>query len=165
MYKCIHLKYQFIYFGCNLSLGASCEDGWFEVEKICFRIYGNHTYLTWDKGRDRCLQQGGDLAIVDSEIKRQTISRYLTKIDKLFPDVNIQAYIGIRKLGIWQWIGGRSSSGNIWHRGYPHVLVSGECAALVKGFVEWKLFQTSCFYLNSFVCETHESKYPCGQRT
>lgn len=117
--------------------------------------------MTWDKARERCLQQGGDLAIVDSEVKRQTIARHLTEIDNLFPDVNIQAFIGIRKLGRWQWLGGRSILGNIWHSGHPHVLWSGECGALAKISLEWKLLQTSCFYSLGFVCETHDSKYIC----
>lgn len=118
--------------------------------------------MTWDNARERCLQQGGDLAIVDSEIKRVIIASYLTVIDNLFPDVNIQAFIGIRKFGTWQWLGGKNISANIWHRGYPHVLKSGECGALVRDSLEWKLLQTSCsVYRLGYMCETHESKYFC----
>ena len=125
---------------------------------MCFRIFGN-TYVTWDKARERCLQQGGDLAIVDSEIKRQIIASYLTVKDNLFPNVNVQAFIGIRKFGTWQWLGGKNiSTRNIWHRGYPHALWSGECGALVRDSLEWKLLQTYCFYTLSYICETHESK-------
>ena len=115
--------------------------------------------MTWDRARQHCLQQGGDLAIVDSEIKRRTIGKHLTKIDNFFPDVNIQAFIGIRKLSRWQWSGGRSIPGDIWHHGYPHVLTSGECGVLVKISLKWKLFQTSCFYELGFICETRDSKY------
>ena len=118
--------------------------------------------MTWDDARERCFNQGGDLAIVDSETKRQTIAKYLTEIDNLFPDVNIQAFIGIRKLGRWQWLGGMSISvDNIWHPGYPHILWSGECGVLVKYNHEWKLLQTSCVYTLGFMCETHDSKYTC----
>lgn len=115
--------------------------------------------MTWDKARERCLQQGGDLAIVDSEIKRQTISSYLTEIDYLLPNVNIQAFIGIRKSGTWQWLGGGDILGNIWHRGYPQVLKNGKCGALVWDSLEWKLLQSSCFSSLDYMCETHESKY------
>lgn len=150
----------YIFFKCHFVQG-SCEDGWFEADGICFRISGNNTYVTWDTARERCLQQGGDLAIVDSEIKRQIIASYLTVIDNLFPDVNVQAFIGIRKFGTWQWLGGKIISTNIWHSGYPHALWSGECGALVRGSLEWKLLQTSCSYTLGYMCETHESKCFC----
>lgn len=82
-------------------------------------------------------------------------------IDNLFPDVNIQAFIGIRKLGTWQWLGGKNISTNIWHHGYPDALWSGECGALVRGSLKWKLLQTSCFYTLGYICETDESKCLC----
>ena len=117
--------------------------------------------MTWDDARERCLQQGGDLAIVDSELKRQIISSYLTAIDYQFPDVNIQAFIGIRKSSRWQWLGGANILANIWHFGYPQVLKSGKCGALVWDSLEWKLLQTSCFSTLHYMCETYESKYFC----
>ena len=90
------------------------------------------------------------------------IASYLTVIDNLFPDVNIQAFIGIRKFGIWQWLGGKNiSTSSIWLRGYPNALWSGECGALVRGPLEWKLWQASCLYTLGYMCETHESKCFC----
>jgi len=83
-------------------------------------------------------------------------------MDNLFSDVNIQAFIGIRKFGTWQWLGGkRIISTNIWHSGYPNALRSGECGALVWESLEWKLLQIGCTYALSYMCETHESKCLC----
>ena len=115
--------------------------------------------MNWGKARQSCLKQGGDLAIVDNEIKRKAIDTHLTGIDKLFPHVNIRAYIGVRKIDVWQWLGGGHVSGDVWHRGYPRPSTREKCAAFSRGSLQWKLFQTACFYTLGFVCETDESKY------
>ena len=116
--------------------------------------------MTWDRARQRCLQQGGDLAIVDSEIKRRTIGKHLTEIDNFFPDVNIRAFIGIRKFDRWHWLGGRSILGDIWHHGYPLTSGAGrKCGLLDKRSLKWKLSQTKCNYELGFICESNDSKY------
>ena len=138
-----------------LFIGSTCDGAWFEVEETCFQIFVSNV---WDKARKYCLQQGGDLAVVDSEIKRQAIASRLTVIDNRHPHVNIGAHIGLRQLGTWQWLGGRNISASVWHPGYPHIFNIGECAELTKGSLDWKLSQTSCHYTVGFLCETNERK-------
>lgn len=140
-------------------LGSKCDDTWFEMEDSCFRVFAGTIYKVWDKAREHCLQQDGDLAIVDSEMKRQTVASHLNDIDDRHPDINIAAFIGIRKFGTWQWLGGRNISSSVWHSGYPHALKSGKCAALARGPIDWKLLQSSCRYTIGFICETSERKY------
>ena len=55
--------------------GSTCDSGWFEVDDSCFRVFARISVAKeWDKARDFCLQLGSDLAVVDSEIKRQKSS-------------------------------------------------------------------------------------------
>ena len=114
--------------------------------------------MPWDEAREHCFWQGGDLAVVDSEIKRQAIASRLTIIDNRHPHVNIGAHIGLRQLSIWQWLGGRNISASVWYPGYPYVFDIGDCGVLVKDSLDWKLYPLSCHYGVSFLCETNERK-------
>ena len=139
-------------------LVSTCDAAWFEAEDSCFRVFAGNVGKTWDKAREFCLQQGGDLAIVDSEIKRNSIASNLTNIDNNFPGTYIRAFIGFRKFGEWHWLGGTNISASIWQLGYPDVLKSGECGFLARGSFDWKLAHTSCLYGLGFICETNERK-------
>lgn len=116
-------------------------------------------YVKWEIARQNCLQRGGDLAIVDTEMKRKAIDTRLTAIDELLTDIDIRAFIGIQKIGTWQWLGGGHISGDNWHSGNPRLSPVEKCAVIMKSFLQWKLVQTLCRYKVSFVCETEESKY------
>ncbi|PFX21360.1 G-protein coupled receptor GRL101 [Stylophora pistillata] len=85
--------------------GASCEDGWFEVEKSCFKIFGGDVFVNWQIARQNCRTHGGDLAIVDTEIKREAMNTRLAERDQLLPNIDIQVFIGIQRLG--NYIAGR----------------------------------------------------------
>ena len=136
------------------SQGVKCDKGWFEVESSCFEINPYHEQATWDKARHHCLQQGGDLAIIDSEAIRTSVDKMLTSINNHKPGDTVEFFIGIKKLGKWQWLGGGNISETMWKTGFPDTLKSGECAALVKTSLGWRIVQRSCFYDSSFICET-----------
>ena len=85
--------------------GASCEDGWFEVEKSCFQIFAGDVSVDWQTARQNCQEQSSDLAIVDTEIKRKAMDTHIDKKDQHLPNVDIQVFIGILRLGLWQWLG------------------------------------------------------------
>lgn len=134
----------------NPFSGSKCEDAWFDVVNTCFRIFAG-ILKTWDGARDYCLRQGGDLAVVDSETKRKAIASRVTHV------YTWRLFIGIRKKGAsWQWSGDKNISSAFWHPGFPN---SGACVALDKRSHDWKLFTTSCFLNNGFLCQTTERKY------
>ena len=141
--------------------GSTCDSGWFEVDDSCFRVFaGTSVAKEWKEARESCLQLGSDLAVVDSEIKRKIIGDHLTNISNKYPDDNINAFIGIRKLSTWHWLDGSSVSASIWHYGFPRVFERGECGFLGKWWsLEWKLFHMPCqWYYGGFICETDERK-------
>ena len=140
-------------------VGSTCDSGWFEVADSCFRVFAGTSFAKeWVKARESCLQQGSDLAVVDSEIERKTIGDHLTYIANRYPGYNIDAFLGIRKFGTWIWLDGTSVSAGIWHSGYPYASNSGQCGLLAKRSPQWKLAHGYCGYRRSFICETDERK-------
>ena len=140
-------------------IGSTCDSGWFEVADSCFRVFAGTSFAKeWVKARESCLQQGSDLAVVDSEIKRKIIGDHLTNIANRYPRDNIDAFLGIRKNRTWIWLDGTSVSASIWHSGSPDVSNSGQCGLLAKGSLQWKLAHGSCGYRLGFICETDERK-------
>ena len=141
-----------------ILLGASCEDGWFEVEKSCFKIFSGDVFVNWQIARQNCRTHGGDLAIVDTEIKRKAMNTRLAEKDQLLPNIDIQVFIGIQRLGLWQWLENEQISVDSWHRGYPFVSPLQKCGILGR-LSQWKLFQSQCNFRESYLCETEESTY------
>ena len=47
---------------------------------------GNVSY--WSEAWDFCKRKGGDLAVVDSELKRKAISNHLGNVSQYFPTVS-----------------------------------------------------------------------------
>ena len=129
------------------------------MDDLCFVVFaGTSVAREWNEAREVCLQLGGELAVVKTEIERKIIGDHLTNIAKRYPGDNIKAFLGIRKFGTWHWLDGSNISTSIWHSGYPDVLWSGECGVLVKLSAEWRLAQEFCLYTFGFVCETDERK-------
>ena len=129
------------------------------MDDLCFVVFaGTSVAREWNEAREVCLQLGGELAVVKTEIERKIIGDHLTNIAKRYPGDNIKAFLGIRKFGTWHWLDGSNISTSIWHSGYPDVLWSGECGVLAKLSAEWKLAQEFCLYTFGFVCETDERK-------
>ena len=130
------------------------------MNDTCFGVFaGTSVAKEWYKARESCLQQGSDLAVVDSEIERKIIADHLTNIANRYPGENIKVFLGIiRKFGTWHWLDGSNISTSIWHSGYPDVLKTGECGLLAKLSREWKLAHVSCRFGSRFICETDERK-------
>ena len=129
------------------------------MDDLCFVVFaGTSVAREWNEAREVCLQLGGELAVVKTEIERKIIGDHLTNIAKRYPGDNIKVFLGIRKFGTWHWLDGSNISTSIWHSGYPDVLWSGECGVLAKLSAEWKLAQEFCLYTFGFVCETDERK-------
>ena len=129
------------------------------MDDLCFVVFaGTSVAREWNEAREVCLQLGGELAVVKTEIERKIIGDHLTNIAKRYPGDNIKVFLGIRKFGTWHWLDGSNISTSIWHSGYPDVLWSGECGVLEKLSAEWKLAQEFCLDTFGFICETDERK-------
>ena len=145
--------------------GSTCDSGWFVVNDSCFRVFAGTSFAReWNSARVWCKRLGGDLAVVESEIKRKIISEHLTNISNKYPDDSIKTFVGIRKFGTWHWLDGSNISASIWRFRYPDILSgSGECGLLVETWfsLEWKLTPVSCSRRHPVgftICETDERK-------
>ena len=141
---------------CYLSV-SKCESSWFDVEGLCFRVYAVNRPYNWSEARCFCDRKGGDLAVVDSELKRKTIAYRLENMTRSYPRID-RVYIGLRKLVTWKWLGGSSISSNYWHRGELDDLKLGQCAQVMRRSYAWKLAKGRCFH-HGFLCQTNERKY------
>ena len=139
---------------------SNCESSWFAVEGICFRIYAGNMTRNWFHARTYCLDRGGDLAVVDSELKRQVIASRLDNNNSIYPNLAVyRVSIGVRLLVKWHWLGGRIISSHYWRRGQPDPLTFLDCAVLQRwSSVGWKLVQAHCYLEREFLCQTRESK-------
>ena len=117
---------------------------------------GNISYY-WSEAWHHCKRKGGDLAVVDSELKRKTIASYLDNVRHYYPNIHM-VYIGLRELVMWQWLEGSNISSNYWHRGEPDDLKVEECALVMRRSSAWKLAKGQCSQ-RGFLCQTNERKY------
>ena len=140
---------------CYLSV-SKCESSWFDVEGLCFRVYAGNKPYHWSQARYFCNRKGGDLAVVDSELKRKAIAYHLDNMTRSFRIDRV--YIGLCRLVTWQWLGGSSISSNYWHRGELDDLKVGECALVMRRSSAWKLAKGQCSH-HGFLCQTNERKY------
>ena len=127
------------------------------MEGLCFRVYAGNV-LYWSEARDFCKRKGGDLAVVDSELKRKAISNHLGNVSQYFPNMH-RVYIGLCELVIWHWLGGSNISSNYWHRGELDDLKVEDCALVARRSSAWKLAKGRCSQHHGFLCQTNERKY------
>ena len=144
---------------CYLSV-SECEISWFNVGGLCFRVYVGNISITWGEARYFCNKRGGDLAVVDSELKREAIDIHLHNVSLVNHHVVInKAHIGLRELVRWQWPGGSTISSNYWQRGEEDVLKVGESALVTRRSSAWKLAKVKTSS-HGFLCQKNERKNP-----
>ena len=120
-------------------------------------MYAGNISYNWSEARHFCKRNGGDLAVVDSELKRKAIANHLDNVKLYYRNIS-RVYIGLRELVTWQWLGGSDISPNYWHRGEPDDLKVEECALVMRRSSAWKLAKGQCSR-HGFLCQTNERKY------
>ena len=142
---------------CYLSV-SECEISWFNVGGLCFRVYVGNISATWDEARYFCKKRGGDLAVVDSELKRKAIDIHLHNVSLVYHHVVMnKAHIGLRRLVMWQWPGGSNISSSYWHRGEHDDLKVGNSALVMRRSSAWKLAKEK-HSDHGFLCQTNKRK-------
>ncbi|XP_074619878.1 uncharacterized protein LOC141878749 isoform X1 [Acropora palmata] len=135
---------------------SECEISWFNVGGLCFRVYVGNISATWDEARYFCKKRGGDLAVVDSELKRKAIDIHLHNVSLVYHHVVMnKAHIGLRRLVMWQWPGGSNISSSYWHRGEHDDLKVGNSALVMRRSSAWKLAKEK-HSDHGFLCQTNK---------
>ncbi|XP_041443149.1 hepatic lectin isoform X1 [Xenopus laevis] len=113
----------------------ACDSAWINFEDSCYYITTKKT--NWEKARSFCVQEGGDLAVINSE-KEQTFLKEKSGVSRIN-----RFWIGLNDLeeeGTWTWVDGTdySTSYQFWTKGEPNDHLKNEdCAHLWNFTGEW----------------------------
>ncbi|XP_041444786.1 hepatic lectin isoform X2 [Xenopus laevis] len=112
----------------------ACDSAWITFEDSCYYITTRKS--NWQKARSFCVQEGGDLVVVNSE-KEQFLK------EKSGVSILKRYWIGLNDLeeeGTWTWVDGTaySTSYQFWKKGEPNDHFTNEdCAHLWNPTGEW----------------------------
>ncbi|XP_058261085.1 C-type lectin domain family 4 member F-like isoform X3 [Hemibagrus wyckioides] len=132
---------------------GQCEEGWKSLGLKCY--YFSCFKLDWTQSRDYCVEKGGHLVIITSQIEQDFVASQTEETH----------WIGLNDLeteGQWMWVNNqplKETGVTFWYR-HPDGISepdnwkvedpAGEnCAAL--GYDKW--FDASCRKLKQFICE------------
>lgn len=134
----------------------TCESGWFALNNNCYNIYLGLN--SWEKGKQKCQDNGGLLASLDNE---NTINAMATILDKYpyFRGYNAKVFVGLRVVGLYQWLNGQPISSHLWHGGAVDNYSSRLCGAMTPHVGRWRMIQYDCsYYLIDYICQTEKRK-------
>ncbi|KAK1893435.1 C-type lectin domain family 4 member M [Dissostichus eleginoides] len=103
-----------------------CLPGWTFMNSVCFYFAFSDAFSprSWQEARQFCINQGGDLAVIDSREKHLAITELITNYqDPSRPIVHSGFWIGLRDIeeeGIWKWLDGTSLTTGYWNDGEPN---------------------------------------------
>lgn len=69
---------------------------------------------TWNKSRDHCRSQGGDLVSIETEDERNFIKKEIQKSNDTFYHIGLE-----KKAGNWTWVSGKPLTLNKWKENQP----------------------------------------------
>ncbi|KAM4541868.1 uncharacterized protein PAE49_018726 [Odontesthes bonariensis] len=135
-----------------------CPPGWFLMNSVCYYFsFSNKVGLkSWQKARQFCQMQGGDLLVIDSKDKENMTVNYLMTHQDSKPDEGF--WFGLRdseEEGTWKWLDGRVLVEGYWGDGEPNDHHRNEdCAAVypVRNFFKaWN--DVRCDISRNWICE------------
>uniref|UniRef100_F7CSY8 C-type lectin domain family 4 member E n=1 Tax=Xenopus tropicalis TaxID=8364 RepID=F7CSY8_XENTR len=128
----------------------ACDSAWIQFEDSCYYITTKKT--NWQKARSFCVQEGGDLVVVNSE-KEQKFLKEKSGVSNLK-----RFWIGLSDIeeeGTWTWVDGTdySTSYQFWKKGEPNDhLTNEDCAHLWNPTGEWN--DVHCTFQEPYaICE------------
>ncbi|XP_029686911.1 C-type lectin domain family 4 member G-like [Takifugu rubripes] len=114
-----------------------CQPGWMLLKSACYYFSSQNksdTKRNWDESRGNCVNQGGDLLVIDSLEKQVTISDNYSKRSSSETWWEMGAWIGLTgnaTSGKWIWVNNVTAETFFWRIGQPKTegTQSGDCAA------------------------------------
>ena len=105
-------------------------DGTGNSEAVYSFTYNGHKYcvyddaLEWEEAKEKCLERGGYMAILDSAEENDAVYKELENFDY------VCVYFGLEKVGdVWYWSDGSEASFTNWEPGEPNNQGAVECYA------------------------------------
>ncbi|KAK5916702.1 hypothetical protein CgunFtcFv8_011658 [Champsocephalus gunnari] len=103
-----------------------CLPGWTFMHSVCYYFPFSDVFSprSWQEARQFCINQGGDLAVIDSREKHLAITELITNYRvPSRPVAHSGFWIGLRDIeeeGIWKWIDGTRLTTGYWNDGEPN---------------------------------------------
>lgn len=122
------------------GLCRDCGRGWLRFENTCYFL--SQTRLTWQKSREECQRNGGDLAVITNERVQMFLSKRAI----------LHYWIGLSHVGTnqWMWINNTVLTVRYWGDSSS----SGECAILAAEEPAERSWQPESCRLNlQYICQ------------
>ncbi|KAI9516017.1 hypothetical protein NQZ68_020545 [Dissostichus eleginoides] len=137
-----------------------CLPGWTFMNSVCFYFAFSDAFSprSWQEARQFCINQGGDLAVIDSREKHLAITELITNYqDPSRPIVHSGFWIGLRDIeeeGIWKWLDGTSLTTGYWNDGEPNDSGGEDCAATYPRGNPFKAWNDApCNHILKWICQ------------
>ncbi|XP_027001391.1 CD209 antigen-like protein C [Tachysurus fulvidraco] len=127
--------------GCQCS---ECRQGWIKFENSCYFI--SKQRLQWQKSREACQKQGGDLVVINNE----RLQKFLTENWRML------YWIGLHnsEKKQWMWINNTAPTQSYWIQGQPNPDTQGSCALLNGGTPDLNNWLSNpCEVYSHFICQ------------
>ncbi|XP_023187127.1 C-type lectin domain family 4 member M-like [Xiphophorus maculatus] len=122
----------------------------------CYYIYPYDIgYANWDRSRQLCKIEGGDLVVIDDLEEQEFINNHTKQYDS----DNHGYWIGLRHFRRnWSWVDGRRNFLEFWIKGIPHSSGAALHMPRKKATESWKAEDKLEAY--KFICERLEISWP-----
>ncbi|KAL2084904.1 hypothetical protein ACEWY4_020422 [Coilia grayii] len=131
----------------------ACPRGWVAFSSHCY--FFSTEVRTWSSGRVHCLQQGGDLVVIDTAeeqefLHRQT-SQYLGPAQRYWIGLSDEA-----AEGVWAWVDGTLPIWKrFWVRGSGGLDADRDCASMLKESSSGRTWREDiCTETFRWICES-----------
>ncbi|XP_056249289.1 CD209 antigen-like protein E [Seriola aureovittata] len=137
-----------------------CLPGWTYMNSACYYIATSEALSRrpWHQARQFCINQGGDLAILDTTEKNVAVNSLINNYHDSSRFISLNGYwIGLRDIdeeGTWKWLDGRRMTEGYWNDGEPNNQDNEDCAATYpknNPFKSWN--DAPCGYSLKWICE------------
>lgn len=135
-----------------------CPPGWIMLSSMCFYFpFSDSAGLkSWQKSREYCQLQGGDLAVIDNKDKENATVTYLLSQQDLTKSLN-GFWFGLklsRTDTMWKWLDGTGLIEGYWDYGEPSNGNTEDCASMCATenfFKAWR--DNNCRTTMKWICE------------
>uniref|UniRef100_UPI00359023F9 macrophage mannose receptor 1-like isoform X2 n=1 Tax=Myxine glutinosa TaxID=7769 RepID=UPI00359023F9 len=146
--------------------GTQCAENWVTEAKlsVCFQInkVEESQHRTWDKAREHCVAQGGDLLSMDRHQEEDFIIAHLTPVNEGAMEYGY--WYNMDHINYWTGLhyqdphqGAKWSDGTLVNREFERSVPPGYCGT-VAGVVKMGASYMSCDNLGNWICEIQKGK-------
>ncbi|KAM4723455.1 asialoglycoprotein receptor 1-like [Anableps anableps] len=137
-----------------------CPPGWLFMNFVCYYFSFSDTdgLKSWEKARKFCQIYGGDLTVIDTKDKENTIVNYLLNHGQDPSKTNNGFWFGLRysaEEGSWKWLDGTTLVEGYWRLGLPdNAYHNKNCAAVYPNANFFKAWDDlRCESNQKWICE------------